>query len=427
MIAHKIRLNPTDAQCRLFEEWSAASRRAWNWALSEWERQHRDRAGGQRFKRYGRAGVTPVGEPWSPDPDAPQPSAASLSRLLTKVRREAAAGTLEWMRPPFPARVYRRPIRDLAAAWAAFHRRRAAGQRIGGPSNPYGEPMPKRSDARRTFYLSGQDIRIVGGYIELPRGHRLRLLEAPRFRGRVVGSTFSLEAGRWSVALTMEFERKRQQPPGDTHAGVRLGATTLAAVGERTSAASPDGGGSGRVLLERGVPSAYAHGLRRLRRLSKDLTRKKKGSHNRRKALQRLWKHQARMVSLRHDALHKLTTAIVRRAVSIGIEDLTDAIGDDRVFRAVAELGVYEFRRQLEYKAAEAGVQLTVADKEFPASSLCSACGERNQVPRERRHDVRRWTCARCGVEHDRDWNAAVNLDPVSLGAGPSGPELPVQ
>ena len=72
------------------------------------------------------------------------------------------------------------------------------------------------------------------------------------------------------------------------------------------------------------MPPAYAHGLRRLRRLSKDLTRKKKGSHNRRKALQRLWKHQARMVSLRHDALHKLTTAIVRRAVSIGIEDLTD-------------------------------------------------------------------------------------------------------
>ena len=114
MIAHKIRLDPTDAQSRLFEEWSEASRRPWNWALSEWERQHRDRADGQRFKRYGRAGVTPVGEPWGPDPEAPQPSAASLSRLLTQVRRDAPAGTVAWMRPPYPARVYRQPLRDLA-------------------------------------------------------------------------------------------------------------------------------------------------------------------------------------------------------------------------------------------------------------------------------------------------------------------------
>ena len=125
------------------------------------------------------------------------------------------------------------------------------------------------------------------------------------------------------------------------------------AIGERTAAASPDGGGSGRVVLEAGLPSAHAHGLRRLRRLSKDVSRKKKGSHNRRKALERLWRHEARMVNLRRDALHKLTTSIVRLAASVGIEDLSDVVRDDRGLRAVAELGVYEFRRQLEYKAAE--------------------------------------------------------------------------
>ena len=427
MIAHKVRLNPTDGQARTFEEWAESARRAWNWALSEWERQYRDRVGGQRFKVYGRAGVVPVGEPWSADPDAPYPTAASLSRLLTKVRREAPAGTMEWMRPPFPARVYRRPISNLAAAWAAFHRRRNAGQRVGGPSNPFGAPMAKRHDGPRTFYLSGQDLRIAGRYIELPRGHRLRLLEAPRFRARVVGSTFSQHAGRWSVALVMEFDRKRQPPESGTHAGVRLGTSALATVGARTAALSPEGGGSGSVLLEVDGPSAHVRGLRRQGRLSKDVSRKKKGSHNRRKALQRLWRHHARMVNLRGDALHKLTTEIVRRAASVGIEDLAGVVEDGRTSRAVADLGIYEFRRQLEYKAAEAGIELTVADKQFPASSLCSACGERDQDSKERRRGVRRWTCPRCGTEHDRDLNAAVNLDPVSFGAGPGGPELPVQ
>ena len=334
---------------------------------------------------------------------------------------------MEWMRPPFPARVYRRPISNLAAAWIAFHRRRNAGQRVGGPSNPFGAPMAKRHDGPRTFYLSGQDIHIAGRYIELPRGHRLRLREAPRFRARVVGSTFSQHAGRWSVALVMEFDRKRQSPEPGTHAGVRLGTSALATVGARTAALSPEGGGSGSVLLEVDGPSAHVRGLRRLGRLSKDVLRKKKGSHNRRKALQRLWRHHARMVNLRGDALHKLTTEIVRRAASVGIEDLAGVVEDGRTSRAVAELGLYEFRRQLEYKAAEAGIELTVADKQFPASSLCSACGERDQDSKERRRGVRRWTCPRCGTEHDRDLNAAVNLDPVSFGAGPGGPELPVQ
>ena len=126
------------------------------------------------------------------------------------------------MRPPVPARVYRQPLRDLAAAWSAFiplYRRHETEQRIDGSSNPFGAPVLKRSDARRTFSLSGQDIRIVDRYIEVPWGHRPRLQEAPRFRARMVGSTLSLRAERWSDALTMEFERQRQPPPPDTHAG----------------------------------------------------------------------------------------------------------------------------------------------------------------------------------------------------------------
>ena len=57
-------------QARLVDVWAEASRRAWNWALSEWERQHHDHVGGQRFKRVGRAGVVPVGGALEPRPGA---------------------------------------------------------------------------------------------------------------------------------------------------------------------------------------------------------------------------------------------------------------------------------------------------------------------------------------------------------------------
>ena len=62
----------------MFEEWAESARRAWNWAVSEWERQYRDRVGGQRFKAYGGAGVVPqLGNPGAPTPTrrTPRPRA----------------------------------------------------------------------------------------------------------------------------------------------------------------------------------------------------------------------------------------------------------------------------------------------------------------------------------------------------------------
>ncbi len=114
---------------------------------------------------------------------------------------------------------------------------------------------------------------------------------------------------------------------------------------------------------------AYAHRLRRLRRLSKDVSRKIKGSHNRRKAIRRLWRHQTRMANLRRDVLHKLTTEIVRRAASIGIEALTDVF-NGRVFRAIAELGVYEFRRQPKYLQPDEVADLRLDDIDWRGGTI---------------------------------------------------------
>ncbi len=66
-----------------------------------------------------------------------------------------------------------------------------------------------------------------------------------------------------------------------------------------------------------------------------------------------------------------------------------------------------EFRRQLEYKAARRGGLVVTADRFFASSRTCSACGHKLEVlPLS----VRRWACPACGVQHDRDVNAAWNL-----------------
>jgi len=75
--------------------------------------------------------------------------------------------------------------------------------------------------------------------------------------------------------------------------------------------------------------------------------------------------------------------------------------------RAVSDMGFFEFRRQLDYKAAQRGGMIVVADRWYPSSKMCSACGHKlDDLPLS----VRKWTCPECGSVHDRDVNAAINL-----------------
>jgi putative transposase len=157
------------------------------------------------------------------------------------------------------------------------------------------------------------------------------------------------------------------------------------------------------------APKALGRRLRRLKRLNRALSRKRKGSANRRKAAARVAKLHARIASVRRDALHKATTAIVRGFAVIGIEDLnvSGMMANRKLARAIGDVGMHEFRRQLTYKAAMAGATIVVVDRWFPSSKTCSCCGV---VADAMPLGVRDWTCAACGAEHDRDLNAAINL-----------------
>lgn len=116
-----------------------------------------------------------------------------------------------------------------------------------------------------------------------------------------------------------------------------------------------------------------------------------------------------RIADIRADALHKLTSDLVRNAATIVIEDLNVAgmMANRRLARAIADVGFFEFRRQLEYKSAMAGGAVVIADRWYPSSKQCSACGSEREALTL---GDRSWTCASCGTFHDRDVNAAVNL-----------------
>jgi putative transposase len=177
-------------------------------------------------------------------------------------------------------------------------------------------------------------------------------------------------------------------------------------------------------------PKAHRALLGRLRRLSRSLSRKHlaakaslgltpkaptpKGvrlpvSENRKKVRMRLAKLHARIADIRSDALHKLTSGLTGRFQTVVIENLnvSGMLCNRHLARSIADMSFFELRRQLTYKAEMRGGRVIVADRWFPSSKICSACGSKNDALRL---SVRSWTCPSCGAFHDRDVNAAINL-----------------
>jgi putative transposase len=141
-------------------------------------------------------------------------------------------------------------------------------------------------------------------------------------------------------------------------------------------------------------PKAHTALLQRLRRISRGLSRKVKGSRNRAKAKRKLARLHARIACIRQDATHQLTTDLTRRFHTLGIEDLNvkGMLRNRHLSRSIADMSFFEFRRQLEYKADMRGGEVVVADRFFASSKTCSCCGEKlTELPLS----VRDWTWRR--------------------------------
>jgi putative transposase len=147
-------------------------------------------------------------------------------------------------------------------------------------------------------------------------------------------------------------------------------------------------------------------------------------SNRRRKTRMRIARLHAQVGDLRADTIHRATTSIARSAQVICIEDLrVKALargGGRKAFRrSVHDAALGEVRRQLEYKARWRGRTVIAVDKFYPSSKTCSGCGAVNA---DLKLKDRRWSCPACGVEHDRDINAALNIrnEGLRLLASPS-------
>ncbi len=246
-------------------------------------------------------------------------------------------------------------------------------------------------------------IHVYPDAIQLPRMGLLRLKEHDYLPVNVkIGSaTISEKAGRWYVSLCVHEEQAEPTPATGEAIGVDLGIKTLATLSD------------GRAFDN---PKALRKKITALKRTSRRHSRKKKGSQNRQKAKQRLARMHARSAHVRKDALHKATSQIVARTKPdaerprvIVLEDLniSGMLKNRKLSRAIADVGMYEFKRQILYKAACAGIEVKLASRWEPSSKTCHACG---RVKEDLTLADRTFICQECGLVLDRDVNAALNL-----------------
>jgi putative transposase len=225
---------------------------------------------------------------------------------------------------------------------------------------------------------------------------------------RILAATISRTADRWYVSFTVEVQRTVPTHNGASSViGVEVGVRHLAVLS------------TGEVVPN---PHALQRSERRLRRLNRELARRRPHSQRRDQTRRKLARVHARAASLRRDALHKLTTTLATQHGTVVIEQLNVAgmIRNRRLARALADAGLAELRRQLTYKTSWYGSQLIAADRFYPSSKTCSACG---WVKAKLTLAERTFACETCGPRLDRDLHAARNLAKLARQVARSGRE----
>ena len=229
-------------------------------------------------------------------------------------------------------------------------------------------------------------------------GGPVKTKEPIRWAGKVVRECRIKEkAGRWYASVRVVLDPgEYPHKCGQGVLGIDLGLKTFATI------AYPDG-----TVEKVDASQPFKQSLKALRRAQRRLSRRQKGSNNRRKARVAVAKRHSRMANIRKDFLHKLSHQVTGGSRTVQVESLSVKGWQRRWGRKTSDLAPAEFLRQLEYRADWKSGGFLKAAWRFPSSQICQACGERGgrlALP------VRRWVCLSCGCVLDRDGNAALNI-----------------
>ena len=255
-----------------------------------------------------------------------------------------------------------------------------------------------KSKSSYTTNNQGGNIRIEYGKIKLPKIGFVKLKQHRMFDGVIKSCTISMnKSEKYFISILVKSEEKEMEIT-ERKIGIDLGISDFAIT-------TNDLGES----VKYDNPKHLYKSEKKLKKAQRSLSRKQKGGENRNKARLVVAKKHEKIANQRKDFLHKLTKQITDENQVIVIETLSskNMMKNHKLAKSIGDAGWYEFVRQLEYKAEQKGRTIIKADRFYPSSQICSACGHRDG---KKALHIREWDCPSCGEHLDRDINASKNL-----------------
>ncbi len=263
----------------------------------------------------------------------------------------------------------------------------------------------KKRGGRDSFRIPGQAlgfnsaIDFEASTLKIPKMTPLKLIVDRKFSGEVKSATISKNpSGQYFASILVEEEIELMQNTGRS-IGIDLGLTSLITLSDGTKVDNP---------------RWFRESQAKLARAQKWLAKKVKGSKRREKQRIKVAKIYQKITNQRDWFLHNLSTWLVHNYDSICTENLRvkNMIKNHKIAKSIQDASWAKLIAMINYKSTWYGKSFVKVDTWFASSKICSCCGFKMS---EMNLSVRSWTCPSCGVLHDRDINAAINIENQGL------------
>ena len=379
----KVRLNPNNKQLTKLFQYAGSARFAYNWAISREEENHKQ---GNKFL-----------------------SDMDLRKEFTQLKK---LQEFKWLNE-ISNNVTKQAIKDACSAYKNFFKGQSKFPKF--KSRKYSTPSFYQDNVKiqftethvkvEAFSMSKKQNKQKLNWIKLYEKRKIPI------DCKYLNPRFSYDGLYWYASVSIEVDDNTDNTDNtillsNEGIGIDLGIKDLAVCS--------DGNTYKNINKNQKVKKLEKKKRRLQRSVSRKYNKNKKGENycktsNIIKREKELLKTSKRLTNIRHDYLHQTTSEIIKRKPSfICIEDLNvnGMMKNRHLSKAVQEQGLYEFRRQIEYKAKWNNIPLIIADRFFPSSKMCSCCGH---IKKDLKLSDRIYKCE-CGNIINRDFQASLNL-----------------